>query len=63
MPVGHDLKSCTSSLQHAFIGLDFEGRPELKGRRIVIVDTPGFDDTYTEDQEILRRIAVWLASS
>ena len=31
-------------------------------RRIVLVDTPGFDDTYADDGEILRRIAVWLAS-
>jgi hypothetical protein len=59
MAVGHDLRSCTSNLQHAFI----RDRPHLNGRRIVIVDTPGFDDTYTDDREILRRIAVWLASS
>ena len=31
--------------------------------RVVIVDTPGFDNTYEEDVEILRRIAVWLAAS
>jgi len=60
--VGHDLKSCTNKLQHTYIS-DIPNRPTLKGRRIVIVDTPGFDDTYAEDREILRRIAVWLASS
>ncbi|KAG6918826.1 hypothetical protein DXG01_011229 [Tephrocybe rancida] len=31
--------------------------------RIVIVDTPGFDDTMVSDREILRRIAIWLARS
>jgi hypothetical protein len=62
MNVGHALKSCTSSLQHEFIPYAGD-RPHLKGCRIVIVDTPGFDDTYTDDKEILRRIAVWLASS
>jgi len=30
---------------------------------VIIVDTPGFDDTYEDDVEILRRIAVRLASS
>jgi hypothetical protein len=61
MTVGHELKSCTADLKHDFIQIS--GRPNLNGRRIVIVDTPGFDDTYTEDHEILRRIAVWLAST
>jgi hypothetical protein len=64
MTVGHELKSCTSNIQHTFIPyVSIGSRPRLKGRRIVIVDTPGFDDTYTDDKEILRRIAVWLASS
>jgi hypothetical protein len=35
----------------------------LQGRRIIIVDTPGFDDTCLSDAEILRRIAAWLADS
>ncbi|KAG6814070.1 hypothetical protein H0H92_003117 [Tricholoma furcatifolium] len=37
--------------------------PRDTGRRVVFVDTPGFDDTYIDDSEILRRIAVWLAKS
>ena len=61
MQVGHDLKSCTPTLQHSFI--DIPNRPALGDSRLVIVDTPGFDDTYIDDQEILRRIAVWLAST
>ena len=28
--------------------------------RLVLVDTPGFDDTYRQDTEILRVIADWL---
>lgn len=32
-------------------------------RRLILVDTPGFDDTYIDDAEVLRRIAVWLAVS
>ncbi|KAF9004204.1 P-loop containing nucleoside triphosphate hydrolase protein [Cyathus striatus] len=56
--VGHDLKSCTSNLKHIIRPHPFEPY-----RRIVVVDTPGFDDTYLDDAEILRRILVWLATS
>ena len=60
MLVGHDIFSCTSKLQYAIID---NPPPRIKGHRVIIVDTPGFDDTYEDDVEILRRIAVWLASS
>ncbi|KAH7925403.1 hypothetical protein BV22DRAFT_440452 [Leucogyrophana mollusca] len=56
--VGHDLKSCTAEIIHAIVPY-----PADPSRRVVFVDTPGFDDTYTPDSEILRRIAVWLARS
>ena len=59
MEVGHKMKSCTSKLQYEIV----DNPPLLKGHRVIIVDTPGFDDTYVDDVEILRRIAVWLASS
>jgi hypothetical protein len=59
MQVSDDLKSCTNNLQHTYIS----NCPRLEDRRIVIVDTPGFDNTYVEAREILRRVAVWLASS
>jgi len=44
MRVGHDITSCTSKLEHEVID-PIPNRPKLKGHRIVIVDTPGFDDT------------------
>ena len=31
-----------------------------RGLRLVLVDTPGFDDTYRPDTEILRTFADWL---
>ena len=31
-----------------------------RGLRLVLVDTPGFDDTYRPDTEILRILADWL---
>ncbi|GLB36105.1 putative 50S ribosome-binding GTPase [Lyophyllum shimeji] len=56
--VGHGLKSRTGAIQHFVIV-----HPSDQTRRLVFVDTPGFDDTYVDDSEILRRIAVWLAKS
>ena len=53
--VAGGLKLCTSSAQHVIIP-----HPTDEKRRIILVDTPGFDDTYVEDVEILRRIAFWL---
>jgi len=59
--VGHGLKSCTAQLTPVILPITEPAH--LQGRRLVLVDTPGFDDTYTSDSEILRRIAIWLASS
>jgi hypothetical protein len=58
MPVGHDLSSCTSTLQYSIV----DDPPPHKDHRVIIVDTPGFNNIF-EDVEILRRIAVWLAAS
>ncbi|KAG6907316.1 hypothetical protein DXG01_009435 [Tephrocybe rancida] len=56
--VGHELQSHTAHIQH------FTFRhPDLPNRRVVVIDTPGFDDTDIDDREVLRRIAVWLARS
>ncbi|KAF6751405.1 P-loop containing nucleoside triphosphate hydrolase protein [Ephemerocybe angulata] len=59
-------KSCTDQLAHYIVDVPkllSDIHPKVKGRRLVLVDTPGFDDTNLSDSEILRRIAVWLASS
>jgi hypothetical protein len=58
--IGHDLKSCTTQLQAVPFNIS---QGPLKGRRVVMVDTPGFDDTSVNDAEILKRIALWLALS
>ena len=57
--VGHKLTSCTSVLEVVEVR-SLSGDPRLKGRGLIIVDTPGFDDTYEEDDKILKRIAEWL---
>ncbi|KAF9002496.1 hypothetical protein BDQ17DRAFT_1326610 [Cyathus striatus] len=56
---GHDLTSRTAKIQHTVV----EMPREKKRNRVIILDTPGFDDTYVDDAEILRRISVWLATS
>ncbi|CAA7261005.1 unnamed protein product [Cyclocybe aegerita] len=52
--VGHGLRSCTQDVT-AFTCYNSE-----RTRRIVLVDTPGFDDTNLSDLDILKRIADWL---
>ena len=52
--VGVSLKSCTAEVQ---VANEFT----LDGRQILLIDTPGFDDTNVSDAEILERIAAFLA--
>ena len=59
MLVGHDISSCTSTLQYAIV----DNPSPRKGHRVIIVDTPGFINNAYHDVEVLKRIARWLASS
>ena len=52
--VGTGLLSCTSEVRASNVFA-------YAGRRVQLLDTPGFDDTITSDREILRRIAAFLA--
>lgn len=36
-------------------------RVQVDNRQVVLLDTPGFDDTYKSDAEVLKGIADWLA--
>ncbi|KAI6010122.1 P-loop containing nucleoside triphosphate hydrolase protein [Pisolithus marmoratus] len=47
------LGSCTQGIREFTVDLPI-------GKRYVFVDTPGFDDTYRSDRDILRTIADWL---
>ena len=49
-----NLRSCTAEVQLAneFI---------IDRRRVILIDTPGFDDTNVSDAEILEKIAAFLA--
>ncbi|KAL4078009.1 P-loop containing nucleoside triphosphate hydrolase protein [Scleroderma citrinum] len=46
------LTSCTQGIRQFTVNRN--------GERYMFVDTPGFDDTYRSDREILRTIAEWL---
>ncbi len=61
MSVNHGLKSCTQEIECATITLP-EHHAKWPSRRLVLVDTPGFNDTKQGEFEILRKISVWLAS-
>ena len=50
LKIGHELDSCTFETQ---VSEEFE----LDGKRVVLIDTPGFDDTSREGVDILRSIA------
>jgi len=54
--VGEGLRSCTNAVQ---IGGIFD----LDGRRVALIDTPGFDDTTVSDTDILKMIGSFLATT
>jgi hypothetical protein len=62
MPVNHGLKSCTQEIECVTITLP-EHHAKWPSHRLVLVDTPGFNDTQRGEYEILRKISVWLASA
>ena len=56
LKVGGSLESCTSEIQESkeFI---------MDGRRVMLIDIPGFDDTHKSDTNVLKSIAVFLGES
>ncbi|KAF5704861.1 P-loop containing protein [Fusarium globosum] len=50
--VGHSLEACTQEIN----AYEFN----TQGHNIILVDTPGFSDTYKSDTEILLDLAKWL---
>jgi len=55
-PVGHGLESCTEVVSAAAPFM-------FEDRRVVLIDTPGFDDTTKSDSEVLRLIATFLSTT
>jgi predicted GTPase len=55
--VGHRMESHTSDIRAVRVSHPLSDHPT------VFVDTPGFDDTYKSDTEILSIIANWLVTT
>ncbi|KAK7690432.1 hypothetical protein QCA50_005530 [Cerrena zonata] len=53
--VGDTLMSCTSDVSYSNCTVD--------GRRIILIDTPGFDDTTISDTDILKMIGLHLQTA
>lgn len=57
--VGNDMDPCTTDIQPLVVPY-----PADLDRRIVLVDTPGFNiDDNVDEVEILKRVAVWLGDT
>ena len=54
--IGMNLESCTAEVQLA-------GKFTLDGQPVLLIDTPGFDDTNKSDTDILKLIAAFLATT
>ena len=54
--VGVGLESCTTGVQ---LGDEFT----LDGRKVILIDTPGFDHSNKSDTDILNLIAAFLATT
>ena len=50
------LVSCTADVQLA-------DEFTLDGRKVILIDTPGFDDTSRSDTDVLKMIAAFLATA
>ncbi|KAF4534690.1 uncharacterized protein LTHEOB_12878 [Lasiodiplodia theobromae] len=53
--IGHALESCTKDVESYDM--------ELDGETVRLIDTPGFDDTYRSDTDILELLANWLQTN
>ncbi|KAL5357063.1 P-loop containing nucleoside triphosphate hydrolase protein [Aspergillus floccosus] len=55
LEIGRGLESCTKDVLPVPCTID--------GTRVVLIDTPGFDDTYESDADIMQLIANYLATT
>ena len=65
--VGHELESCTGSPQpypipRADFSSSLRGTLPAKLKRLVVVDNPGFEDTYKSDAQIMHSFIQWFTA-
>ncbi|KAH6884301.1 hypothetical protein BKA70DRAFT_1166516, partial [Coprinopsis sp. MPI-PUGE-AT-0042] len=58
--IGHGMESCTQEVSWYHAKLP-SAHADLWERRLILVDTPGFDDSRTQDVDILQKVSDWLA--
>lgn len=56
LPISHGLRSCTKDVLKS-------NTFEVAGRQMVLLDTPGFDDSDMSDTEVLRKIVLYLKAT
>ncbi|KIK01602.1 hypothetical protein K443DRAFT_6782 [Laccaria amethystina LaAM-08-1] len=56
LTLGHDLIPCATQ----FCPKVIDSSQTLDGRGLVLVDTPGFDDTCVDNTAILHCVSLWL---
>ena len=56
LEIGDDLESCTSDIQISEVF-------SLEDRQVVLIDTPGFDDTNKSDTDVLKLIAGFMGAT
>ena len=59
MEVGHKSATCITQVTPVII-YPAPGSPVPKGYRLVLVDTPGFNVAYEDDQQNLDQVVTWL---
>jgi septin family protein len=74
LDIGHNLESCShrschepktplSTLSIGTTAVQIFPCRLSDGTKVFLVDTPGFDDTYRSDTEVLRELADWLSQA
>lgn len=63
--VSHGFDSGTMTLQHyTFPETELRSiHPNLSKHRLILLDTPGFQNAYLDDSRMLIQLSDWLASS
>ncbi|KAL3584904.1 hypothetical protein FPOAC2_14685 [Fusarium poae] len=55
LEIGHGIDSCTQDIKSVTFTLD--------GKQVTLIDTPGFDDTFKSDGDILQLVANYLSAT
>lgn len=61
--LGHQLEPCTRHVSWYRATVPSPYTRHLGSRRLILVDTPGFNDGHLDEPEVLRQVSRWLAQS